>query len=140
AGNGGSGVSLIPVGGSITNVPVRGNAIFANGGLGIDLGRDGRTDNDAGDTDDGPNHLQNFPVLTNVLSGSNVVVIQGFLSSMPDTTYRLEFFANTRCDPSGFGEGEQFLGFTNVTTAADGTNNFSVTLNVVPIGPIFTAT
>ena len=127
-GNRANGVSLIPAGGSVSNVAVLGNAIFANGGLGIDLGRDGRTDNDAGDTDDGANHLQNFPVLTNVLSGSNVVLIQGLLSSMPNTTYRLEFFANTRCDPSGFGEGETFLGAANVTTDATGTNRFSATL------------
>ena len=127
-GNRANGVSLIPAGGSVSNVAVLGNAIFANGGLGIDLGGDGRTDNDAGDTDDGANHLQNFPVLTNVLSGTNNIVIQGVLSSMPNTTYRLEFFANTRCDPSGFGEGETFLGAVNVTTDATGTNRFSATV------------
>src|SRR5438552_1463580 len=139
-GNRANGVSLIPSGGSVSNVAVLGNAIFANGGLGIDLGRDGRTDNDAGDTDDGANHLQNFPVVTNVLSGSNVVVIQGFLSSAANTTYRLEFFANTRCDPSGFGEGETFLGATSVTTDATGTNRFSATLPPLGICLPFVAT
>lgn len=41
---------------------VRKNQIYKNGGLGIDLGlSSGRTENDAGDGDDGGNRLQNFP-------------------------------------------------------------------------------
>lgn len=38
------------------------NRIFSNIGPGIDLGKDfGPTLNDPGDTDEGANHLQNFP-------------------------------------------------------------------------------
>src|SRR5262249_22003570 len=43
----------------------RGNAIWGNGALGIDLGRDGVTSNDPnGGPRSGPNRIQNYPVIT----------------------------------------------------------------------------
>lgn len=45
--------------------------VLGNGGLPIDLGNDGPTANDAGDTDGGPNVLLNYPVITGG-SGSTV--------------------------------------------------------------------
>jgi hypothetical protein len=55
--------------------------------------------------------------------------------------FRVEFFANAAPDPSGFGEGQTFLGFANVTTDASG--HFGGTANVagaVPAGQKVTAT
>jgi hypothetical protein len=52
---------------------------------------------------------------------------QGTLNSLPNTTFTLEFFSNNECDPSGFGEGETFLGATTVTTDGSGDASFSVT-------------
>jgi hypothetical protein len=40
---------------------IRGNRVFDNANLGIDLANDTTTANDVGDADDGPNRLQNFP-------------------------------------------------------------------------------
>ena len=116
------------------------NDIFSNAGLGIDLGDDGVTPNDLGDGDTGANKLQNFSILTLATSGSSIT-IEGMLNSTPNTKFRLEFFANTECDPSGYGEGETFLGFIDVTTDGSGNVAFTVTFpDTVPGGHFITAT
>ncbi len=58
--NGLEGIAVSGSGTLLRNV-ARGNSIYANTGIGIDLGADGRTDNDFGDGDSGPNNLQNAP-------------------------------------------------------------------------------
>jgi hypothetical protein len=95
------------------------NAVHSNAGLGIDLGTLGVTPDDPGDPDTGPNGLQNFPVLTSVSGGLSSTTVQGTLNGAASTTFRIELFLNTACDPSGNGEGETFLGFSDETT--DGT-------------------
>jgi titin len=102
---------------------VLGNSIFANTKLGIDLGpNDGVTRNDPGDTDGSPNDLQNFPSITtaSVITNGTQVQIQISLNSQANTTYRIEFFANTMTSSSGHGQGQNFLGFIEVTTDATG--------------------
>jgi hypothetical protein len=145
--NGGSGVAIseATAGSITTNVPVLGNSIFANAGLGIAFVLPALgpilTTNDLCDADNGPNRLQNFPVLTNVSVDLGGVTIQGFLASAPHKTYRLEFFANTTRDPTGFGEGETFIGATDVSTGAECGTGFSVTLSAsVPCRFLATAT
>ena len=54
---------------------IRGNSIFDNAGLGIDLCNDGVTLNDLGDPDTGPNNLQNFPVISRVDAGATTRVV-----------------------------------------------------------------
>ncbi len=126
------------------------NAIFANGTLGIDLGPgwwlapDGVTPNDPGDEDGGPrvgsNDLQNFPLLTAVRIAGGTTV-EGVLDSLPDRSYRLEFFSSQTPDASGYGEGQVFLGSVDVTTDGSGQAPFIVTLpSVVPFGHFVTAT
>ncbi len=114
-----------------------GNAIFSNTGLGIDLGAAGLTANDPDDTDTGSNQLQNYPVLTDVSSAG---VISGSLNStVVAAAYpvRIEFFANSICDPSGQGEGEVFLGAISV----NGPGIFTTPPFMFPSGkPSITAT
>ncbi len=121
---------------------ILGNNIFANTNLGIDLGNDGVTPNDPGDTDTGPNNLQNFPVLSALNTNVGTTNIQGSLNSSPNTPVRLDFFSNKVCDPSGFDECETFLGFGQVTTDITGNADFSVNLNgvTVPLGSFVTVT
>jgi hypothetical protein len=115
-----------------TGNAIRANAIYANAGLGIDLGNDGVTPNHAGNVA-GPNNFQNFPVLAEVDESSSTLVI-GTLNSLPSTTYTVDFFASPSADPSGYGEGQSYLGSTTVTTNAAGNASFIVTFNT-PFNP-----
>src|SRR5262249_51514742 len=54
-----------------------------------------------------PNHFQNFPVLTSVTSNvSTSTTIVGTLTSTPNTTFLVQFFANPTLDVAGLGEGK----------------------------------
>ena len=88
------------------------NSIAFNGQLGIDLDGDGVTPNDPGDLDRGPNGLQNFPKLYVLPSTRQVgqVRLQVELDSRPGGLYRIDVFASGRPDPSGYGEGQRFIG------------------------------
>jgi len=74
-----SGVSFGAFG--VTGLTIKGNSIFSNGGLGIDLGVNGVTLNDDGDVDSGVNDLQNFPVITQVTRGANFTNFSGRLDA-----------------------------------------------------------
>lgn len=139
AGNANSGVFLNATT-SITGLSVLGNSIFSNAGLGIDLNGDGISLNDEGDPDTGPNNLQNYPVINTVSIDSGNVTLTGSLNSTASATFRLEFFCSAKADPGGFGEGEMFLGFSNVTTNASGDASYSVTFPVSASARAFSAT
>ena len=125
-------MGVIILGNSVAN-SMRGNSIFSNSFMGINLvgAADtgfGVTPNDTGDGDTGPNNLQNFPVLTSVLSSNGNLTVQGTLNSTAGTSFRIELFSNDACSVSGWGEGKVFLGFTNINTNASGNGNFSFTV------------
>jgi Concanavalin A-like lectin/glucanases superfamily len=114
-------IGVAVIGDVAINNAILGNSIFSNGGLGIDLiGNDtgpcGETPNDHCDVDTGPNDLQNYPVITSVMSGGGNVTISGTLDSVASTSFDLEFFSSPACHSSGFGQGKHFLGSTTVAT------------------------
>lgn len=134
--NAGSGVSV--VGTDATGNRVLVNSTFSNGGLGIDLADDGPTANDSGDTDAGPNNLQNKPVLASAKkSATGTTTIKGTLASTPNATFRVQLFSN----PSGTDEGKTLLGTRSVTTDGSGKASFSLsTTKKITLGQNITAT
>ena len=134
--NAGIGVSITS--NTTAQVTITRNSIASNAGLGIDLAPTGPNANDLAaacadglpDCDTGPNGKQNFPVLDAssrwTVSG---VVLNGSLASLPNQTYAIEFFASRAADPSGFGEGEVYIGSTAVTTDSSGNATFSASLS-----------
>ena len=133
-------------GAASTKNAIEGNSIFGNtglntiAGLGIDLFGDGLTPNDAGDADTGPNDLQNFPVLTSANFNAGTAAVSGTLNSAVSTQYRIEFFSNTSCDPTGYGEGQTFLSAMSVTTNGSGNATINTNLAGVQLGQYITAT
>lgn len=112
----------------ITGNAILANSIFSNTNLGIDLGNDGVTQNDASGHN-GPNDFQNFPVINLAVTTGTQTTIKGTLDSTANSDFIVEFFSNDTCDPSGYGEGQTFLGSTTVTTDGSGHVSFNVTLN-----------
>jgi len=149
--NAGDGI-FVGGGFSPNNNRITRNSIYSNGRLGINLYEyfdpaDGVSANDPGDDDDvgsygyAGNRLQNYPVLASAGSSGGNTAIIGSLNSSANTAFRIEFFANATIDPTGYGEGETYLGFTDVTT--DGGGDAVITVNLaatVPAGHFVTAT
>ena len=126
--------SGISVANTLSGVRITGNSIHDNGGLGIDLITDGFltgvTPNDPLDIDTGGNGLQNFPVLQSATVAGAALRVVGSLNSSPAAGFTVEFFASPQCDPSGYGEGQLFLGATTVATNGNGDTGFDVMLSV----------
>jgi hypothetical protein len=143
--NGGPGI-LADFSTSYAGWTIRGNSIHSNAGLGFDLGGSGVDPNDLGDADDGPNRLQNFPIVSSVTplgpTGGSTQ-IHGILHSSPSTLFDLDFYANPACSnfPREFLEAETYIGSTQVTTDGSGKFEYDVTLPVaVEAGARVTAT
>jgi hypothetical protein len=124
-----------------TGNAIRGNSIFSNGFLGIDLGGNFVTVNDSTDSDTGPNLLQNFPLLTSVQTSGGNTRIQGSLKSTPNTTFQIDFYSNAALDIPGNGEGALFFSTTSVNTDGNGDATIDVTVaQVLSAGRVITAT
>ena len=127
--NHGSGVAIFSGSGNA----IKSNSIHSNGLLGIDLGSDGPTANDYQDLDDGPNDLQNYPILTSATLGDSLVV-EGTLNSVPNADFFLDFY-------SGEAGAEKYLGAARARTDANGDALFSASLfPSVSAGHLVTAT
>ncbi|MEZ5476638.1 MAG: right-handed parallel beta-helix repeat-containing protein [Thiolinea sp.] len=120
----------------MTTVSVLGNRIFNNADHGIDLGGNGVTANDAGDGDNGPNGLLNYPELQQVLQKGGDVEVRYELD-VPAGNYRIEFFDNpSGVDPTGHGEGEVFVGAQSISHSGSGVQSFTAILPGVTLSNV----
>ena len=80
-------------------------------------------------------------MLAGATSYGGQTFISGTLNSSPDSTYTIDFYDNDQADPSGFGQGQFFLGSISVTTDDNGQASFDadLTTSAAP-GTFITAT
>lgn len=127
--NSGDGVAI--TGGASTGNAIMSNTITTNTGLGIDLGNDGVTVNDNGvnDADAGPNTFLNTPVLTNVIEVAGGIDVTLNFDSAISMNYRFEFYVNTSCDASGYGEGATLISTSDISTDINGLYSATITIS-----------
>lgn len=137
--NGGQGVLISndALGGNT----LRGNSIFENGTLGIDIVPvvNAVNPNDANDADSGPNDLQNYPNVNGAALDGGNLTLMGNLQSVPGETFMLDFYATPQCDANGYGEGKTYLGSLDVTTNSQGVGAYEVTLSGASASDYITA-
>jgi hypothetical protein len=130
------GVAVAP---GVGDVSIRGNRIWSNGTLGIDIGLDGPTLSTGSNVDP-----INVPVLTlaHYDPVSKKTVIEG---DQPGQTvgavrsFVVDLYANDAADPSGFGEGQRPIARTQPTDFFTSTH-FRVTVDGDLTGQFITAT
>jgi parallel beta-helix repeat protein len=128
--NGSEGVWINP---TVSGITILGNSIFSNTGMGIDQSGNGFPElNDTGDLDAGGNALQNHPALSAAMTdGAGTANFAGSLHSAANTWYRVELFASSVTDATGYGEGERYLGTTNVQTNGSGNATIGASMATV---------
>jgi hypothetical protein len=71
----------------------------------------------------------------------SVVNLVGSLNSSANDYFRIEFFASASANATGYGEGQIYLGSTNVVTNGSGNASFGLSLGAaVPVGYVISAT
>ena len=131
---------VIVAGGNHLRNWIRLNSIFSNREQGISLGGVSPVPNDPDDVDAGfANDLQNYPVLTSAVWNAGTLTVTGTLDSTPNTSFDIDFYSNTACDPSGYGEGEVPRHSIQVTTDANGNGAINASF-VNPLAGFITTT
>jgi hypothetical protein len=124
----------------------RGNSIHDNGSLGINLVGGAETypyyvtPNHVGGAVPGPEDLQNFPVITNASVALGSTTVSGTLNSTASRGFLVDVYRNASPDPSGYGEGQVYVGTANLTTDGGGNGSFSLTPGGSFAGQYFTVT
>ncbi len=146
-----AGVSVDDYDGPANGITISRNRMFSNQDVGIDLLVDGPTSNDPGDSDTGPNGLQNTPVILSsspaaastldvsfLVDSPGPVVVEFFLAD-PDQEEGMSYLASVsysgagtptlvNIPDGGAGPADQLL--ATATDAAGSTSEFSAALPV----------
>ena len=135
--NGGAGVQIgaSPTeNGQLSNqTTLRYANLFANGGLEVDLGGDGRTANDPGDTDAGPNGLQNFPVIAEIVPSGSGFAARLTMAATAGQRYTFTFYRGGA--PGADGQTPQALYLGEQEATASGTALSVSTLAIPGLAP-----
>ena len=120
---------------SVSNA-ILSNLIFSNLDMGINLVPP------ANPAMTGPNMLQNAPTLTSVATSINSTIITGMLiGGTPNTTFTIQFFFSSPLNPTGVGEGGEFVGQVTAVTDANGIASYSANVpTLLKSGQFVTAT
>jgi hypothetical protein len=128
--NSGAGVFVSSGNGNI----IRGNSIYGNTALGIDLTPSGVNTNVAGSN-------QNCPVLQSATASGTSIIVAGQINTQPNANVNLDFYASPTADSSGHGQGQIYVGSTTLLTDVNGNANFNVSLpGTAPAGYYVSAT
>ena len=71
--------------------------------------------------------MQNYPVITNAFGYSGSTIILGKFNSLANRGYFIDVYRNIAPDPSGYGEGQFYLGTVSVNTDGSGNASFAYT-------------
>lgn len=108
--------------GPAINNTIRGNSIHSNSGLPIDLNNNGITFNDGNDSDSGPNNLQNYPVLSEVVTTAGQTAVTGILNTPADAFFEIDLYTSIA------NVGQTHRHRFSLTSVTDGQTRFTVTL------------
>ena len=84
---------------------IQANRIYGNQGVGINLGT-------------GSSTQQSFPVLSAAYGSASATYVAGTATGPSGSLLTIDFYANAAKDPSGYGQGQFYLGSTTVTAGS----------------------
>ena len=118
-----NGTGIVVIGTPAQQNPILSNIIQNNTAAAqIDLGGDGPTSNDLGDSDNGPNRFQNFPVVATTHNSAGDTVLTGELNNAPSSTFTVQLFGTVEGDSQ-----QRLLSTLTVMTDVNGVGRFQST-------------
>jgi hypothetical protein len=137
-----NGAAGVVIGGSPQDVSavsnaILSNSIYANHGLGIDLGNGGVAPSPSGP---GPNNFQSAPVILNAQSSGATTQVTLTLHATPGTQVTVQIFASPSPNASGYGDGQTLVKTETENVGPGGTITVTISVPMNLAGQFITAT